>query len=109
MQARLVMAIVRSTYVGRVEGALESVGCSCATMTRVAGCGEHRQLATGDPHRDYVRLEILAEEQRATEIAHAIMEAAHTGSRGDGLVAVMPVDAVWRVRTCCEPSAGELA
>ena len=36
---------------------------------------------------------------RADEIAVAIMEAAHTGREGDGIVAVLPVEDVYLIRT----------
>ena len=46
----------------------------------------------------HVRLETFTHEEHAEEIVKAIMEAAHTGTSGDGIVAVEPVDELYRIR-----------
>jgi nitrogen regulatory protein P-II 1 len=41
------------------------------------------------------RIEIFTEKNRAEEIAHAIMEAAYSGTPGDGIVVILPVEKVF--------------
>jgi nitrogen regulatory protein P-II 1 len=46
-----------------------------------------------------VKLEILVDDAEAVGVADQIMEAARTGKIGDGKVWIVPVDAVYRIRT----------
>ena len=55
-----------------------------------------------------IRIEIFAEAARAEEIARAIVEAAHTGSKGDGMIVMMPVEKVLRIRTKAEAGPQEI-
>lgn len=48
---------------------------------------------------DRARLEVYVRAGDAEAIARAIIDAARTGSAGDGIVAVVPVEAAYRVRT----------
>jgi len=54
-------------------------------------------------------VEVFIGQHRAEEVARAIMEAAHTGMEGDGIVAVLPVESVYHIRTRqkCEYDACE--
>jgi nitrogen regulatory protein P-II 1 len=47
----------------------------------------------------HVRIEIFVGKLQANEIAKVIMDAAHTGIAGDGLVAILPVTDVFHIRT----------
>jgi nitrogen regulatory protein PII len=49
------------------------------------------------------RFEIFLSRKRADEMARAILGAAQTGQPGDGLVAVLPVESLYRI------ASGELA
>lgn len=108
MEAKLVTATIRSTCLGEVEGALHGIGISGVTISRAHGYGEHHEVASSEPRRTYLRLEVLTAAERATEVARAIMQSATTGDCGDGLVAVLPVDAIWRIRSCSQPEPEEL-
>jgi nitrogen regulatory protein P-II 1 len=50
----------------------------------------------------HARLEIYCEASRANGIVQAIMGAAHTGSAGDGIVALIPVEKLYRIRSKTE-------
>ena len=43
---------------------------------------------------EHIQVEVFIGKGRATEIAEKIMEVAHTGGDGDGIVAVIPVESV---------------
>jgi nitrogen regulatory protein P-II 1 len=47
----------------------------------------------------HVRLEAFIGQRRSDEVAAAIMDAAHIGIEGDGIVAVLPVESVYQIRT----------
>ncbi|MHB8772785.1 MAG: P-II family nitrogen regulator [Syntrophales bacterium] len=68
-------------------------------MTRGKGYGEYANFFTSDWSVTHVRLEIYCKAARANEIVDAIMDAAQTGLAGDGIVAVIPVEEVYRIRT----------
>ena len=50
----------------------------------------------------HARLEIYCEVSRANGIIQAIMDAAHTGSAGDGIVALIPVEKLYRIKSKTE-------
>jgi nitrogen regulatory protein P-II 1 len=56
----------------------------------------------------YARLEIYCETSRAEEIAQAIMDTAHTGQSGDGIVAIIPVERMYRIRSKTEAKHEEI-
>ena len=50
----------------------------------------------------HARLETYCEASRANGIVQAIMDAAHTGLGGDGVVALIPVELLYRIRSKTE-------
>jgi len=46
-----------------------------------------------------VKIEMLLDDVKATQVIHVIMDAARTGRIGDGKIFVSPVDEVVRIRT----------
>jgi nitrogen regulatory protein P-II 1 len=103
---RKVIAIVRISQLERVEKALEVIRVGGASVTRVKGYGQHKDFFEGDWLAEYARLEILAGAARAQQIVDAILSSASTGTTGDGIVSVLPVERIWRIRSC-EPTLPE--
>ena len=104
-----VTAIVRDTMVENVELALEKVGVSGFTFTKVKGVGEReKKFSLFRGPSTHVEIEIFTEGHRAEQIVGVIMDAAHTGSVGDGLVAVLPVHKVFRIRTKALAESGNV-
>jgi len=50
----------------------------------------------------HTRIETFSENARVDEIVTAIMEIAHISMPGDGIVAVLPVEKLYRIRTKSE-------
>lgn len=46
----------------------------------------------------HARIEMFIEESRVKSIVDTIMECAHTGHAGDGIIAVLPVEQVYKIR-----------
>ena len=46
----------------------------------------------------HARIEIFIEESRVKSIVDTIMECAHTGRAGDGIIVVLPVEQVYKIR-----------
>ena len=68
-------------------------------MTRGTGYGEYANLFSRDWCVTHARLEIYCKASRVEEIAQAIMDTAHTGAPGDGIVAIIPVERLYRIRS----------
>ncbi len=103
---KLVTAIVKPFVLEDVKGALEQIGVLGMTVSEVQGYGRqkgHTEVYRGAEYTvDFVpkvRLEVLADDEDAHQVARAIVEAARTETIGDGKVWLVPVEDVVRIRT----------
>lgn len=99
MKFRKVTAIIRPERLEAVEACLKELAVPGISVTKVKGFGEHRDFFKPDWLCQHVRVEVFIGIDQADKIATAIMDAAHTGHDGDGLVAVLPVESVYHIRT----------
>jgi len=102
MEVRLVIAIIRRDKLEGVEKNLRDAGVERVDVSKVKGYGEYRNFFTQDWMGEEVRLELYTKTQRADAIVAAIMDGAHTGSPGDGVIAVVPVEKMFVIRTRAE-------
>ena len=105
-----IKAVVQPHKLARLRGALLGVpGFNGMTVSRVEGMsragGPDGQAASPrsikDELTDYsgkILITMIAEDAAAAAIAAAIGEAASTGQKGDGLVWIVPVESVLRIR-----------
>jgi nitrogen regulatory protein P-II 1 len=103
---KLVVAIIKPHQVEAVTGALDKIEVSGMTLTEVRGHGRqrgHSEVYRGGEYKvDFlpkVRLEVLAVDGKAEEIANSIIENARTGKIGDGKLWIQPVEMTVRIRT----------
>lgn len=108
MNFRKVTAIIRNDVLEKVEGKLRTIGVKGVSVTKVKGFGEYSNFYSKDWLVTHARIEIFAHVSNAEVIAQAVMEAAHVGLEGDGLVAVLPVEKVYRIRTKTEAGRDDL-
>ena len=94
-----IISIIRPEMLGKIEDTLQELNVPGVSITHVKGYGEYANFFRHDRMVEHVQVEIFIEKKRDTEIAEQIMEVAHTGSEGDGIVAVIPVDCVYHIRT----------
>jgi nitrogen regulatory protein P-II 1 len=99
MELRLIVAIIRPLALEAVEKKLQQIGVRGLTVIRAKGYGAHANLFRQDWLVDQVKIEIYVEQDRAKSVADAILDTAHTGSPGDGIVAILPVEKVFNIRT----------
>jgi nitrogen regulatory protein P-II 1 len=105
MDAVLVVAIIRTIALEPTERALQRIGVRGITVFKGKGFGEHpvsHDFLSRDWADDDVKIEIYAAREQAERIASTIMDTAHSGSPGDGIVAIVPVERVFSVRTRAE-------
>ena len=96
----LVTGVIRSERLLQVERAVQDLGVSGVSVSRVKGYGEYADFFTSDWMSTHVRIEVITAADRAEAIVDCILEAASSGTRGDGIVTLTPIESVWRIRTC---------
>jgi nitrogen regulatory protein P-II 1 len=108
VELRKIIVIVRNQALEKVEGRLIDMRVKGISVSKVKGYGEYANFFNPDWMVTHSRIEIFTEEGRADEIVTAIMEVAHTGMAGDGIVAVVPVQKVYRIRNKSEIAPEDL-
>jgi nitrogen regulatory protein P-II 1 len=103
---KLITAIIKPQKLDAVKEALVSQGITGMTVSEAKGFG--RQLGLTEVYRGTqykvdlipkIRLEVLVSSKLADKVIEIIVNAARTGSIGDGKVWATAVDSVTRVRT----------
>jgi len=102
----LLKAIVRPDKVDAIKDALGGIGVAGMTVTEVRGHGKqkgHTAIYRGQEYNvsllPKMEIEVVVPDDRAEEIAAAIIKAARTGEIGDGRVFLIPVTGSYRIRT----------
>jgi len=103
---KLVLAYVKTSRLEEVKEALKNAGIAGLTVSEARGFGRQRgqrEVYRGQEYQvDFVpkvRIEVLCDDAEAPGVVDTIMSAARTGRIGDGKIAVMPVEQVYRIRT----------
>ena len=101
-----IIAIIKPFKLDEVRDALHSIGIQGMTVTEVKGFGRqkgHTELYRGAEYTvDFlpkIKLEVVTNEEQASEAVEVISKTAHTGKIGDGKIFIIPVDEVLRIRT----------
>ncbi|HEC18357.1 MAG TPA: P-II family nitrogen regulator [Gammaproteobacteria bacterium] len=107
MSYRKVTAIFRCDSCAKVERRLQEIGVQGFSISKVKGYGEYADLYSDSWLVTHARLEIFTEDTMVDEIVETIMDAAHVGVEGDGIIAVSPVQELYRIRTRDKFKPGE--
>ena len=102
MGSRYIVAIVRSEVLTTMEERLQHAGVRGLSVTKVKGIGEYANFFARDQFSEHAKMEIFTEESKVEAIVKIIIDAAHTGDLGDGIVTVLPVEKFYRIRTQSE-------
>ncbi|WP_353568028.1 P-II family nitrogen regulator [Haloferula sargassicola] len=101
-----IKAIIRDYLIDEVVDALEQLQDPPAiTVSDVRGMGHTERSESSERFIRRGRLEIVVPADQADEIVRVIVERAHTGRNGDGIVFVSDVERAVRVRTGTEGHA----
>ena len=99
---KLIVAIVKPFRLDAVKGRLKELDVHGMTVTEAQGFGRqhgHTEVYRGAEYQvDFVpkiRIELAVDDSRVEEI----VDAARTGSIGDGKIWVQPLDSLIRIRT----------
>ena len=103
---KLVTAIIKPFKVEEVRSSLDKIGVSGMTMTEVKGFGRqkgHTELYRGAEYTiDFlpkIKIEIAISDDMVDQVKNAIIEAAGSGTIGDGKIFISPIEEVVRIRT----------
>jgi nitrogen regulatory protein P-II 1 len=103
---KLIVAIVKPFKVDEVKNKLLDLGVQGMTVSEAQGFGRQRGHSEVYRGREYTidfvpksRIEVLVDDADAERVVDALIDEARTGQIGDGKVWVVPLDAVYRVRT----------
>jgi len=108
MILKRITAVVRTRTLEAIERSLQQIGVTGVTVTQCKGYGEYESIVRFGWSWPRVRIEIYSDSGRVEAITEAIMKAAHTGEMGDGIVAVEPVEKLYRIRTRAEAHENEI-
>ena len=99
MALKQISAIIRPELLEAVERNLKQLDITGLTVTRAKGVGENGDiLVTSDGMFSSIRIDIFLNETQVQKVVDAVMDAAGTGRPGDGIIAVLPADRVYRIR-----------
>ena len=103
---KLVVAVIKPFKLDEVKEALEGAGVQGMTVSEARGFGRqrgHTEVYRGAEYQvellPKTRVEVLVDDETADDAVKALVNAARTGSIGDGKVWVLSVEQAVRIRT----------
>lgn len=108
MEVKKIVAIIRNQVLQDVEERLASMNVEGISVSHVKGYGEYSTFMHDDWIFTHARIEIYTEQSMVDLIVDAILETAYVGMPGDGIVAVSPVDELYRIRSKSEVTDEEM-
>lgn len=103
---KMIVAFIKPFKLDDVKDALKSAGVTGLSVSDIRGFGRqagHTEVYRGAEYQvDFVpktRIDVLVDDGMVATVIDTIQRIAHTGSIGDGKIAVLPVDDVVRIRT----------
>ena len=99
-------AIIKPFRIEEVKDALAKIGIEGMTVIEAKGCGRqkgHTEIYRGSEYTvdllPKIKIEVVVADERAEEVAAAIVAAARTGKIGDGKVFISNIEEAIRIRT----------
>ncbi|MDR4509507.1 MAG: P-II family nitrogen regulator [Candidatus Brocadiaceae bacterium] len=101
-----VEAIIREQKLTAVKEALKALGVSGMTVTEVKGHGTQKGITEVFRDKAFsvdllakIKIDVICEDSQVDKITKTIVEAAQTGSIGDGKIFIYNVEGAIRIRT----------
>lgn len=103
---KIVVAVIKPFKLDDVKRSLKDASVNGMTLTEVQGFGRQRGHTETYRGAEYqvefvpkIRIEVAVDDDRVDDVVTAIVDAARTGSIGDGKIWVQPLGAAVRIRT----------
>jgi nitrogen regulatory protein PII len=94
---KMIAAIVRASSIDAIVKSFNDTGIRGMTIFEVKGIGEQVELFTH--YTVHKMIQIITPDEKVDEITNIILEHAHSGLAGDGIIIVHPLDYMIKVRT----------
>lgn len=91
-------AYIRCSRIKEIEQALLDLGVKGFSFCRVKGTGEYVNYFRPDHLVEHAQVEIFVPDEKVDAAIEVIMEVASTHAPGDGIIALMPVRRLYRIR-----------
>ncbi|TES59025.1 P-II family nitrogen regulator [Burkholderia cepacia] len=102
MELKCVIAVVRPEVLQDLERRIGALHVHGITVTDVRGFGVHPNYFASDWTTEHIKIEIFTTVDNVDGITKTIIDVAKAQSGEDGIIAVVSVEAFWRVRTASE-------
>lgn len=99
MEFKTIVAIVRTQVLEKVEERLIDLRVEGISVSRVKGYGEAAHFINPEWRFPYARIEIFCEQGMVESIVETILDTADLGIPVDGIVAVHPVEGLYRIQS----------
>ena len=98
MTMKNIIAVIREDALDGGIDILRDKGVPGVTVVDARGYGEYANSYSRNPMETYQQIEVMVDAAQAEAVAQIIMNAARSGTEGDGIVAITPVDKFYRIR-----------
>lgn len=99
MPIQRLTAYIRTELLDAVQAALRDAGAPGISVSPSNGFGEYANYFAPDWRVEHARIEVYASSDRMEPLVETVLETAHTGYGGDGIVAVETVERLLKIRT----------
>jgi len=94
-----ISAIVQPDRLQAIEQRLLELGVPGYSCFEVKGKGHYANLYTSEGMTQHTCIELFISDDRAKHIVEEIMDVAHTGVEGDGIITIEKINALYKIET----------
>jgi nitrogen regulatory protein PII len=94
-----ISAIIQTDRLQSVEQRLLELEVPGFSFFEVKGRGHYSNFFSSDGMTSHTCVEVFIGRRRAKEVAKEIMEVAHTGNPGDGIISIEKIDTLYKIET----------
>lgn len=105
---KVITATVNILALEGVEKRLRQIGAPGLSVSKTKGYGAYKNFYQRDLMTTHARIQLYAPQSQVRAILQAIFEGACTGGADDGVVAVGPVERIYRISDGKAVHAGDL-
>lgn len=110
MNYQKITAFIAAENLQAVGEALQHLNVAEVAVSHIKGYGEYKNFYDPRWVPYQARVEVFVPAAKAQPVVDAIMQVAHTGLDTDGIIAVLPVEMLYSIRTLAPlPAHDELA
>lgn len=108
MAFKKVTAIVRHECVEKVEIGMHELNVSGMSVVKGRGHGGYANFFTTNWDVEHAQISVFVNDTQVREVVETIMDVAHCGASGDGIISVMPVDELYSIHSKRAVTADQL-